>query len=149
MSKDNDKNGIKEIVTWIIGILASIAVIVYTFWVIYRTHEPHLKAIVDCENWKAPYYVEEELRGMDKVNNLCKSLNGVMDPNLNVAFPDVNDLSRKIIGEIEVIEPCEADNVDCLESMHTIRVQNDGDYGSENVGIIFEDAKYIEYLKRG
>jgi len=140
---------IKILISSMIVSLASIATIVGTIWAIEKTREPRLHVTVKCENWKDPNHVELELKGMHEVSNLCKRLEKVIDPNLNVEFPDVNDLSCKMIKEIDELEPCEANTARQLRSMYSIRVQNKGHRKSEHVILTFEDAKYIEYKKEG
>jgi len=154
----------KKFVISLVSVLVSIAAI-YGAYLAYCeltvNRGPCLRAVVDCEQWKDPCDVEEELKCIAKVCQFCDSIKGMIDPNLsnvvqdvndpnlNVAFQDVNDLSLKIIEQLKAIKPCEAQDVALLKSKHTIKMRNDGSESIENLGIIFEKAKYVEYKKEG
>ena len=139
---------------FIVGILVTLAIIFIAF-LVYRRNEmpksPLVASVVDFGYWKAPFYVEEELKGMQKVSHSCESFKKVMpaDDTFKKTFSEVHEFSSEIISEIERLEPCEADNVTHLKSIHSILVKNDGSKVCEDLKIIFQDAKYIEFKKEG
>ena len=134
---------------YIFATIAAIIVIVLGIPEIYTLFEPDLKATANGGDWNAHSELEKELKGMVKVSHLCKNLKGVIGPNLNVEFQEVNDLSLKIIGEIEDIEPCEANNVESLRTMYTIEVENNGKTTSNRIILEIMDAKYVHYENYG
>jgi hypothetical protein len=155
MGDDMTKNGkLIQLIYFIVGIPAALAVI-FSVFLLYRQSKmpkPPLKAnVVDCGRWKAPFYVEEELKGMQKVSHACESLKKVLpnDDFFKEMFSELHEFSSEIISEIECVEPCEADNVTHLKSIYSILVKNDGSKICEDLKIIFRDAKYIEFKKEG
>lgn len=132
----------------LLSIPPSILAILGVVLIIITWLEPDLEAIANGGNWKAPLDVEKELKGIVQVNNTCNDLKKeVVDPKFYAAFPDINDLSCKIIREIEELSPYEADNVGWLRTMYTIEVDNKGDITSNTLILEISDAKYVQYVK--
>ena len=96
---------------WITGVMLTIGTVGAVALEIDRYFAPDLHATVDCENWQAPFYIEEELKGVKKAGNACESLKVVMpDDKLKKLFPKVYELSLGNIREFEGIETYDTDN---------------------------------------
>ncbi len=145
----NDRKWIPS-VYYIVGTLAAIIVIVLGIPRIIKWFEPDLMAIAHGGSWSAPYCVEEELIGMQKVSHACESFKaGMPDDNaVKKAFPKVHKFTSKAISEIEHLEPCEADNVKSLRAMYTIEIENKEEGVSNTLILVTDGAKYVEYEKK-
>lgn len=142
----------------IVGVVGVIGNLVYNQFQVKSAemNKPNLIGDVFYEHWMIPFNVNEELKGMEKISQMCGSLKKVevadklkgkneAADKLKETLSKLNLSISEINGEFKRLEPCDINNVKQLKSQYYFSLKNNGGKVCEDIRIIFKDAKYIEF----